>query len=79
MDFEKKTDYDNKVTEIEGKIPKITVIAPTTALKAIKNEISNVSDLVKKQNMMQKYQASEKSILVLLVITNLRVKYLMQR
>ena len=44
----KKTDYDNKITEIEDKIPRITGLVTTAALNAVMNEITNVSDLVKR-------------------------------
>ena len=30
-----KTDYDNKITEIKGKIPGITVLATTVSLNAV--------------------------------------------
>ena len=46
----KKIGYDNKINEIEGKIPSITGLATTGALNAVKNEIPNVSSLVKKTN-----------------------------
>ena len=35
VDLLKKTDYGNKITEIEGKIPGITGLATTAALNAI--------------------------------------------
>ena len=44
----KKTDYNAKITEIEGKIPSISGLATNTALTAVKNKISDVSSLVKK-------------------------------
>ena len=62
----KKTSYDNKITEIEGKIPSITGLAITAALHTVKNEISNVFDLAKK--------SIEKCILLFLIMINLRVK-----
>ena len=37
-DLLKKTDNDNKITEIEEKIPSITSLATTAALNAVKNE-----------------------------------------
>ena len=43
-----KTDYDKRITDIEGKIPSITSLATTAALNVVKNEIPNFSDLVKK-------------------------------
>ena len=41
----RKTDYDNKATDIEGKTPGL---ATTATFNAVKNEITNVSDIVKK-------------------------------
>ena len=43
----KKTDYDNRITESEGKKPSITDLATTAALTAVENKIPNVSCLVK--------------------------------
>ena len=36
------------MTEIEGKIPSIAGLATTRSLNVVENQISNVSDLVKK-------------------------------
>ena len=36
----KKSDYNTKVSEIEGKIPSISVLATISALAAVENEIS---------------------------------------
>ena len=36
-----------KISEVKNKIPSITNLATTTALTAIVNEITNLSDLVK--------------------------------
>ena len=47
----KKTDFDTKVTEIEGKIPNITGLATNSELSAVENKISGVSSLVKKTNL----------------------------
>ena len=43
-----KTDYDAKICEIEGKIPRISGLATKPALTAVKNKIPDVSSLVKK-------------------------------
>ena len=51
----KKTDYNAKFTEIEGRIPSISGLATTVALTRIENKIPYVGNLVKKQIMMQKY------------------------
>ena len=44
----KKTDYNTKITEIEGKIPDINNLATKTALTTVENKIPNVDNLVKK-------------------------------
>ena len=47
----KKTDFNTKVTEIEGKIPSITGLATNSELSAVENKIPDVSSLVKKTNL----------------------------
>ena len=50
-----KTDYNAKITDIEGEIPSITSLATTAALNAVNDKMSNVCNLLKKkQIMMQK-------------------------
>ena len=44
----KKTDFNTKVTEIEGKIPDISSLATKSALTVVENKIPDVSSLVKK-------------------------------
>ena len=44
----KETNYNAKITEVEGKILSISGLATTTALTAVENEIPDISDLVKK-------------------------------
>ena len=44
----KKTDFNAKISEVEGKIPSIRGLATTLALTAVENKIPNVSSLVKK-------------------------------
>ena len=43
----KKTDFNTKVTEIEGKIPSISGLATNSALTAVENKIPDVSSLLK--------------------------------
>ena len=47
----KKTDYDSKVTGIEGKIPDVTNLATKTTLITVENKIPKVSSLVKKKRL----------------------------
>ena len=46
--FVKKTDYNTKIAEIEGKIPDTSNLVTETALTTAENEILDVSSLVKK-------------------------------
>ena len=51
----KKLNYNDKITEIEGKIPSISGLATNSALTAVENKIPDVISLVKKkQIIMQK-------------------------
>ena len=44
----KKTDYNTKITEIEGKIPDISGLATKIALTTVENKIPSISELVQK-------------------------------
>ena len=50
----KKTDYNIKITEIEGKIPDISGLATKTALTAVENKIPSITGLVKKTDYNSK-------------------------
>ena len=52
--FVKQADYDCKINETKGQISNINGLATTATLNNVKNKIPNISDLVKKQIMMQK-------------------------
>ena len=43
----KKTDFNAKITEVEGKIPSISGLATSSGLITVENKISDVSSLVK--------------------------------
>ena len=47
----KKTDYNAKITEIEGKIPSISGLATNAALITVENKITNINGLVKKTGL----------------------------
>ena len=49
-----KTDYDSKISDIEGEIPNITGLATSTAFTAVENKIPNISNLVRKANSVAK-------------------------
>ena len=65
----KKTDLNAKITEIKGKIPRITGLATNSALTAVENKIPDVSSLVKKQIIRQKL-VKFKRWLVIIIMTN---------
>ena len=46
--------YNAKINEIKSEIPNIVGLATMSPLNAVKNQILKVSDLVKKQIVMQK-------------------------
>ena len=50
------TTLNGNINEIKNEIPSITNLATTAFLTNVENKMSNVSDLVKTQIMMQKYQ-----------------------
>ena len=52
----KKTDFDTKITEVEGKIPSITGLATNSKLTAVDNKIPDVSSLVKKTDFDTKFK-----------------------
>ena len=60
----KKTDFNSKVTEIEGKIPSITGLATSSAFTAVENKIPDVNSLVKKTD----YNTKRK--LLIMTMTN---------
>ena len=50
-DLVKKTDYNTKFTEIEGKIPDVTNLAKKPALTAVEIKIPDANNLVKKNRL----------------------------
>ena len=58
----KKTDFNAKVTKIEGKILSISGLATNSALTAVKNKIPDVSSLVKKTDYNAKISKIENKV-----------------
>ena len=58
-----KTDFNAKVTEIEGKIPCISGLATNSELTAVENKIPDVNSLVKKADYNTKISDIEKKII----------------
>ena len=57
--FVNKRDYDSKIKVIKGKMPSITNLGTTAALNDVKNEMPNVSYLVKKNRLWCKNKTFE--------------------
>ena len=53
----KKTDFNSKITEVEGKIPSISGLATNSALTIVENKIPNVTSLVTKTDFDAKLKA----------------------
>ena len=73
----KKTDYNSKITEIEGKIPDISNLATKTALTEAENKIPSVSSLVRKIDYNNKITEIENKLLLQSLILQL-LMFLMQ-
>ena len=58
----KKSDYNTKISEIEGKIPSISGLATISALTAVENKIPSFSNLVKKTDYNAKISETEKKL-----------------
>ena len=71
----KKTDYNAKITEIDGKIPGITGLVTTAAINIVENKITDVSNLVKKTDYDAKISHIVANTLPHLIIINLLIKY----
>ena len=56
----KRTDFNTNVIETEGEIPNNTGLATNSELTAVENKILDVSSLVKKQTVTEKYQILKK-------------------
>ena len=58
----RKTDFNAKVTEIEGKIPRIIGLATSSALNPVENKIHDFSSLVKKTDYNTKISEIENKV-----------------
>ena len=72
----KKTDFNAKVTEIEGKIHSIIGLATNSALTVVENKIPDVSSLVKRQTTTQKYQIVKRKVLITVITKTLLLQNL---
>ena len=71
----RKTDYNAKITEIEGKIS-ISGLATNAALSAVENKMPNISSLVKTAHYDTKITKTEKKLLVMTMINVLLLQNL---
>ena len=69
-DLVKKTNFNAKIIEVEGKIPNITGLATSSALTAVENKILDVSSLFKKTDYDIKISDIEKKKILIMIMTN---------
>ena len=62
MSLLKKTDYNAKITEMEGKIPRISGSVTNAALTAVEKKLLDVSSLVEKTDYNTKITEIEKKL-----------------
>ena len=72
----KKSDYNARVSEIEGKIPSISGLVAISALNAVENKIPSFSNLVKKTDQTQRLVNLKKNLLVIIMINMLQFQNL---
>ena len=58
--LKQKTYYNIKIAKIDSKIPSFSGLATNYTLTTVENRIPDVSSLVRKQIMIQKYQTLKK-------------------
>ena len=62
MAWLKKTDFNSKISEVEGKIPSISGLTINSELTAVENKIPDVSSLVKKTDYNTKIKEIENKV-----------------
>ena len=75
----KKTDFNSKISEVEGKIPSISGLATTSGLTAVENKIPDVNGLIKKLIMTQKLVKLKRKLLIMIMTNTLLLQNLIQR
>ena len=76
-DLVKKTNYNAKITEIEGKIPSISGLATNAALTTVEYKIPNISSLVKNNQIItQKLLKLKRNLLIIIMINILQLQSL---
>ena len=58
----KKTDFNSKISEVEGKISSITGLATNSELTAVENKIPDVNGLIKKTDYDAKISEIENKV-----------------
>ena len=62
------TALNAKINEVKNKIPYITILATSTDLTAVENKLPNVSNLVKKLIITQKFM---RTLLIMIIVINI--------
>ena len=63
-----KSNLNTKINEVKNEIPSITGLATTSALTTVENKIPSISNLVKKQIMIQKLLKLKRNLLIIIMI-----------
>ena len=72
----KKTNYNAKILEIEGKIPNISGLTITYVLTEVENKVPDVSNLVKKTDYDAEILDIKSKYFTQLIIIDLQMKSL---
>ena len=64
--LKKKTDFDSKITEVEGKIPNISGLATNSSLTAVENKIPDIASLVTKTLVIELLKINQKTYFLIM-------------
>ena len=67
------TDYNTKITEIDGKIPDISNLAAKTALTIVSDKIPDATNLVKKKQIITLKLQKLKINLIIIIMINILI------
>ena len=71
-----KTHYHSKISEIEGKIPSITVLTTNAALNVVENKKPDISNLVKNTDQNTKLVKLKRKLLIMIMVNTLQLQNL---
>ena len=72
----KKTDYNAKITDIEGKVPDVSSLATKTTLTMVGKKIHSINSLVNKTDLLQKLLKLKRNLLIIIMKNILQLQIL---